>query len=278
MGNRRAKKGIPPFPSRRPAIAILPSRAKPFAVDCRELRWWFVIPEVGQAASAAWYDPPNWELSSFQESHAVRPARIHDLDCVEMEVNECPAAEPSTRGQVHWLMYGRLTDDKAQWLATLRVVDGKRVLYTFLDEGFEEDWGEAPRRLEDRGAYVRQQDGSFKRSRRRASAEATGAGVFRVRIADRSFTCLRVLDVGTVPSETGILVEAYVNREGRTVLFRRYNGRLWAIGGESGYDGAPWDERFPGHQRIVIDGVTFVHWYDCLTDVACGISPIGNDK
>ncbi len=278
MRNQEVKKRVPPFPLRRPVIAIRASRAKPFAVDCRELRWWFAIPEVGRAASAAWYDPPNWELSSFQESHAVRPARIHDLDCVEIEVNEWPAAESSTRGPAHWLMYGRLTDNKAQWLATLRVADGKRVLYTFLDEGFEEDWGEAPRRLEDRGVYVRQQDGSFKRARRRASAEATGAGVFRLRIADRTFTCLRVLDVGAAPSETGILVEAYINRKGRTVLFRRYNGRLWAIGGGSGYDGAPWDEQFPAHQHIVLDGVTFVHWYDCLTDVACGISPNGKNK
>jgi len=278
MRSQEGKKRVPPFPVRRPVIAIRSSRAKPFAVDCRELRWWFAIPEVGQAVSAAWYDPPDWRLSSFQEGHALRPARIHDLDCVEVEVEEWPVAESSTRGPAHWLMYGRLTDDKAQWLASMRVADGKRVLYTFLDEGFDEDWGEAPRRMEDRGAYVKQQDGSFKRRRGRVSPEGIGAGMFRVQIAQRSFTCLRVLDGGLAPSETETLVEAYVNKKGRTVLFRRYNGRLWAIGGGSGYDGLPWDQRFPDHQRIVIDRVTFVHWYDCLTDIACGISPAAKDK
>jgi hypothetical protein len=278
MSDQKAKKRLPPFPNRRPDIAIRSSKAKPFAVDCRELRWWFTIPEVGESGSAAWYDPPNWHLTSIQVRHAVRPARVHELDCVEMHVEEWPIQEPPPRGPAEWLMYGRLTEDKAQWLATLRLVNEKRVLYSFLDEGFEEDWGEAPRRLEDRGVYVRHQDGSLKQARRRASGGAIGAGVFRVEIADRWFTCLRVLDVEGKPSETGTLVEAYLNREGRTVLFRRYNGRLWAVGGGGGYDGPPWTERFPQHAQIVIDGHTYVHWYDCLTDVACNISSIARDK
>jgi transposase len=50
------------------------------------------------------------------------------------------------------------------------------------------------------------------------------------------------------------------------------HGRLWGVGSGSGYDGLPWDGRFPSHRRIVIDGLTFVHWYDCLTDLACGIT------
>jgi hypothetical protein len=51
------------------------------------------------------------------------------------------------------------------------------------------------------------------------------------------------------------------------VLCRRYNGRLWKYG----TDATPWDERFPDHSRVVIDGTAFVHWYDCLTGLACGV-------
>ena len=80
---------------------------------------------------------------------------------------------------------------------------------------------------------------------------------------ERAFRCLRVIDVGPV-SEEEVLIEAFVDERGRTVLARRYNGRLWA---QSRYK-TPWDERLPDALRIVIDGVTFVHWYDCLTDVA----------
>ena len=62
-------------------------------------------------------------------------------------------------------------------------------------------------------------------------------------------------------------MEAYLEKNGRTVLFRRYNGRKWKLGGER----RPWDEAFPEHRRLVIEGVTYVHWYDCLTGLACGL-------
>jgi hypothetical protein len=259
----------------RPDIRITPSRAKPFAVDCRELRWWSIVPEVGFRGATAWYDPPDWNLTSVQETHALRTACVHEVDCVEIEVVERQVSASPTRGPAEWLMYGRLTEQKAQWLATLRLTEDRRVLYTFLDDGFDVDWGEDVRRIEDCGCYVRQADGEFALRKRRhpSSVAPIGAGVFRVRIGERSFTCLRVLDVGDGPDEGGMLVEAYLDRSGRTVLFRRHNGRLWAVGGGGGYDGPPWDERFPDHQRTVIDGATYVYWYDHLSDVAVGLEP-----
>ena len=54
-GDRRTEMRTPgrtatkqPFPAKRPKITVKPSRAKPFAVDCRELRWWFGRPLVGE--------------------------------------------------------------------------------------------------------------------------------------------------------------------------------------------------------------------------------------
>lgn len=54
-------------------------------------------------------------------------------------------------------------------------------------------------------------------------------------------------------------------------ISRRYNGRQWHVTAEGAYR-IPWDERFPDNQRLVIDGVTFVQWYDCLSGLACGLS------
>jgi hypothetical protein len=271
MEHETQREDVPQFPKRRPEIAIQPASVEPFPVDCRELRWWFAVPEVGERGAAAWYDPPEWHLSSVQTRECLRTARVHGLDCVELAVDEWPIAEDSTRGPANWRMYGRLTEDKVQWLATYRLLEGKRILHTFLDEGFAEDWGEDPRRLEDRGAFKRQQNGSYGWAQLEEHSGGTGAGVFRVDVAERAFTCLRVFDIGQEPAEHDTLAEAYLNRDGRTVLFRRYNGRLWAVGSGGGYDGPPWDERFPGHARVVINGVVYVHWYDCLTDIACGI-------
>lgn len=252
-----------PFPRRRPAIAITPSQAKPFAVDCREMRWWFGLPEVGDRTLWSTYDPPDWKISSATAMAAVQPAQVHGMDGVEVEVDEW---HPASGWQLAtWSQYVRLTAEEVQWLATSQLVGGKRKLYTFLDNGFEADWGTESRHLEDRGRFALQQDGSF--CQQEPSPGALGAGMFSVGIGDQHFTCLRVFDVAAMPSEEGTLVEAYVTQEGRTVLFRRYNGRLWG----KNHGRAPWDEAFPDQARLVVDGVLFVHWYDCLTGLACGL-------
>jgi len=253
-----------PFPAKRPQIDIKPSRAKPFAVDCRELKWWFGIPEVGARTLWTIYDPPDWKLANATDMRSVRRARVHDLEGVEIEVDEWTREEGWE--PVKWTMYGRLSEMEVQWLATARMVDGERRLSTFLDEEFMADWGgPEPRRLEDKGRFVEVEDGVYEQ--RKVEPGGIGAGMFTISVGDRRFTCLRVLDVPERVDEGGTLVEAYLEKNGRTVLFRRYNGRKWKLGGER----RPWDEAFPEHRRLVIEGVTYVHWYDCLTGLACGL-------
>jgi hypothetical protein len=255
--------GEQPFPERRPEIEIETSDARPFAADCRELRWWFGQPVVGDSTLWAIYDPPEWTVSSVTHMRAVRQARIHDLDGVEIEVDDWTREggwEPSER-----TMWGRLTDESVQWLGVARMVEGERRLSTFLDEGFADDWGgEEPRQLRDGGRFAEKAEGLF--AQQDAAPGEIGAGMFSVRIGNRCFTCLRVIDVDEKPREEQTLVEAYLTEDGRTVLFRRYNGRQWKLG-----ERRPWDEELPDHQRLVIDGTTFVHWYDCLTGLACGL-------
>ena len=258
-----------PFPAKRPEIVITPSRAKPFAVDCRELRWWSGRPIVGERTLWASYDAPDWRLTSATEMLAVRPARVNDVAGVEFQVNDW---SPETGWEVDWRrMFGRLTDTSVQWLAMLKVQDDECVLDTFGDEGFEHDWrGEEPRKLEDRSRYILRRDGTYAtRAGLRNKPGAIGAGVFRVRIGSRAFTCLRVLDTDGPPDEKGMLLEAYLTRSGRTAFWRRYNGRLWQEGLLRGR-GLTWDDMGEVKQ-IVIDGCLFVHWYDCLTSTSLGI-------
>jgi hypothetical protein len=270
MKQRNTGSKAQPFPTVRPPVDIRPSRARSFVADCRELPWWFAVPQVGRRVLWATYDPPDWHLSDVSDIRAVRPAKVHSLETVELIVDGW-SAETGWQSEL-WRMYGRLTDNAVQWLATMRLRDGVREVRTFLDEGFDRDWQELPRPLEDRGRFVRRPDGTYRqrRSARHRARGAIGAGMFRVRVGERAFTCLRVLDAGQEPSEEGILVEAFLNRRGRTVLFRRHNGRLWAVGRQHDQ---PWDEKLPDQARIVIDGRVFVHWYDCLTDVALGPAP-----
>ena len=261
-----------PFPAIRPEIEVQAIEAEPFAVDCRETPGWFAVPEVGDLTLWSIYDPPDWRLTGLSEMIGVRPARIHDLGCVEIRVNDW---EPDAGWQQGtWLMFARATADRAEWLAQCRLVGEERVLNTFLDEGFEVDWGSTPRHVADEGRLVRTQDGSFRLrvAPTLAVHDVFGTGVFRVRVGSRNFTCLRVFSIAGEPCEDGILYVSFISQEGRTILGRRFNGRNW--GRNSARDDGnkpPWDERFPDHEKVVINGVTYVHWYDCLSHLACGI-------
>ncbi len=261
----------PPFPEQRPEIIIAPSDEQLFEVDWRELAWWFAIPEIGDRTLWAIYDPPEWRLASYTNMVTLRPAVVHGIDGVEIAAI---AQELEDEEHTHpWTFFACMTQSRVQYLATMSLRNGKRRLYTLLDEGFDADWGESQRCVRSTGRFVEQPDGSYRQSTHQVGPgeEVEGMGVYELSVGGRSFTCLRVLDVSLTPSEEDILMEGYLTRDGRTVLCRRYNGRQWHR--KPGNAHAPWDERFPTHNRIVIDGVTFVHWYDCLSDRACGIEP-----
>jgi hypothetical protein len=263
----------PPFPIIRPEITITPTDEPVFDVDLREMTWWFAIPEIGDHTSWAMYDPPEWQLICWYDMQTVRPAIIHGIEGVEIDTTEHEIVdnEEHINPSKHFV---RLAEDTVQNLAVLSLEGDKRRLYTLLDERFDENWGRGARRIRQSGRFKQQSDGSLDQiAEYLVPGETTEAmDVCKVTIGDRSFSCLRVLSLDHTFNENSVMIEAYLSRESRTLLCRRYNGIQWNRGPGSAYaDKPPWDERFPDHNRIVIDGVTFVHWYDDLSDRAVGI-------
>ena len=165
-----------PFPTTRPAVEVTPTNPKPFALDDRRMPGFGITPTVGAVSWMSWYDPPDWRLTSMQTAHAVRPARIHEVDCVELAITEEQVDADADGGPVEWLMYARLSEQKVQWLATMCLATDKRVLCTFLDEGFDVHWGEALRRIEDRGCYAAQANGGIALRKRRHPASVAPIG------------------------------------------------------------------------------------------------------
>ena len=89
------------------------------------------------------------------------------------------------------------------------------------------------------------------------SPEIFAHGAFTVTIGSQRFDCMRVFDIDT-PSESGVMVEAYVTRTGVTVLARRYNGNLWSK--ESGRSNAlgsepTWAKETPDAETRIFNGV-----------------------
>ena len=271
-----------PFPLTRPEIAVEASEAILFVLDGRQMPGFRGAPVIGATSWMSWYDPPDWRLTSVWHSRTVRPAVIHGIEGVETQILEWEAPKPQWQeSQTH---FARTTDEACEWLAVTLLHGGKRILRTFLDEGFDREWGAAPRRLEDTGRLVAVDDGTCTLEALPGELDQirVGAGMFNVRVGDREFECLREIHVGasvakgTASLERGILVESFYTRTGELVLWRRYNGRRWKQEANLPYSphaGMRWDERFPDNARLVINGAMFVHWYDCLTDASIGIEP-----
>ena len=271
-----------PFPQYRPEIRIEASQKEPFRIDFKEMAWWFIAPEVGDRVRWASYDPPKeedapWRLSETVSLAAQRPAVIHGRFCVEVEVEnqyfDQDGKIHKREEDRHVKVWGHLAENAVEWIAIeLLRPDGTRELTTFLDEEFYDDWDPSPRLIEDCGCLRPQTDGSF--TRQADAPEVIGAGVFDLQIGQQRFTCMRVFEIEKEASERDVMVEAYITQAGRTVLFRRYNGNRWAKKDTPPHNWGEemiWEEDLPHTDRIVIDGVTYVHYYDNLTDAACGI-------
>ena len=267
MSRHKAGTMHQPFPTKRPTVVVEPSDETPFAVDSREVRWWFVVPEPGGKAMWAMYDPPaepdrktDWRLSGVYDVDVTRRARIHDLDCVEI-IGDYWGPDTGWKPSQN-VNYERLTDDTVESVAAGYVGgDGTLNMLTYLDAEFEERWGPtaAKRRVADTGSLRPRDDGSYEVAPPEPG-EVIGAGVYTVTVADTTETCLRVIDLHGEKPEDILLMEAFLTRDGRAMLSRRYNGVEW----QSERRGFRWDERFPDNARLVIDGVTYVHWYDCI--------------
>ena len=265
-----------PFPQYRPEIRIEPSQEEPFRIDFKEMAWWFVVPEVGDLIRYGYYEPLKegdepWRLDETVSLAARRPAIIHGRPCVEVEVENQHFDQDGKilkrEEDRHVKIWGHLAENAVEWIAvdSLRP-DGTRELTTFLDEGFYDNWGSSPRLVEDRGCLRSQTDGSF--AKQADAPQITGAGVFDVHIGQQHFTCLRVFEIEKEATERDVMIEAYITQAGRTVLSRRYNGNRWAKKDAPPHnfgEEMTWEEDLPHTDRIVIDGVTYVHYYDITT-------------
>ena len=258
-----------PLPPIRPAISIAESDKKITQIDLPELQWWPIIPSPGSRSMQATYEADTLELSAVTEMVVTSLARVHNLDCVEIAVQEQAIREDWDVPGRPQLFFARIDEEETRWLGVVQQMDDRKVLRTFRDEWFESDWGKGEkRRIIDDGRYRRQSDGHY----RTTEGQGIGAGTFDVAIGERTFRCLRVWDTGgSPPSEHAELSEAYIEPGGRVVLFREFWGR------HMGKGDTDWAVKYPDNIQIVIDGCVYVHCdctgraHDMITNTALGV-------
>jgi len=251
------------LPEYMPKYQITEKKEAPFSVKWEELMGWFLVPRLGEELSWGMYDQPSGLCDHVYDMKVTGRAKVHGIEGVELTARE---ADYSKKEEViERTFVAQLTDTYCRYLATIRNDDGVRNYITFLDgEEFMNCWGFGE---DNCGNEVNL---SPKGDIQRIGNIITTAkkdflldivGRYDVTICGKTYDTVCVMDVQTY--NNGVVSEQFLDKNGRTILWRRFNKDDWHI---KHYGGKRWSEQLPDNDRLIVDGETYVQWYDCITD------------
>lgn len=255
------------LPETIPTYTITPSDLPPFSVRWEELQGWQLVPRIGESLTWGLYDAQTGMRTEYTEMRVLGEAEIHGIRGVEISAIQYDAENYYRTGSVDRMerrFVAQLTDTHCRYLAESHVDNGVRKLYTFLDgEAFLDNWGFgenncgnevhlAPRNLLQRQGNVITGE--------TATETVDIVGRYALTLAGKRYDTICVMDIHCF--NDCVASEQYLDENGRTVLWRRFNKNDW------GYDryGKLWSEMLPENERLMINGALYVHWYDCLSD------------
>lgn len=223
---------------------------------------WFLVPRLNEKICWGMYDWPSGKCTEICRMKVLGEAEVHGIRGVEISVRESDYTEKKDITERSFA--AQLTDTHCRYLAHRQIVDGIRKYTTFLDgDGFMRNWGfgedncgnEVDVRV--KGDIIRNGDVI-------TCAEKTFlldvVGRYEVTINGRTYDTICVMDVENYIE--GAATEQYIDKNGRTILWRRFNRNNWK---RKKYGGL-WTELLPDSERLTVNGEIFVHWYDCITD------------
>ena len=245
-----------------PEYSIKPLSEEPFETLWEEVFGWMIVPRIGESVVFGEYDIPSRKLNWVCEMKAEREAEIHGVRGVEISCAMDHTDPPFERSMT---LVAQLTDTHCRYLAQGQVNKGVYRLRTFLDgEKFTDDWGFGE---DNCGQEIHlKKKGIIERNGNDITTDLIGANVtdvvgrYTVTIAGKEYDTVCVFNLNTWNTRTA--VEQYVDKNGRTVLWRRFNQDKWAF---EEY-GKTWSEMFPDNERLTVNGETYVHWYDSISD------------
>lgn len=258
-GDQNMKK----LPKYMPDYAIRESVQPPFAIKWEELMGYFMVPRLGEKLSWGIYDQPSKLCSDIYKMEAVGKARVHGIEGVEITVR---AGDWSGKDDgIKRVFVAQLTDTHCRYLAALRTEGDVRNYITFLDSDiFMPTWGFGDNNcgheinLVPRGDIVRQGN-VVKSADKKFLLDIVGR--YEITINGKTYDTVCLMDLET--KDTNVFSEQYIDRNGRTILWRRFNRDDWSF---DPVDKRKWSEKLPDNERITVNGQTYVHWYDCISD------------
>lgn len=255
------------MPEKIPEYTIAPSDKKPFPVKWEEVMGWFIVPKSGEKIKWAMYDFPEAKRTEQCVMEVVGKAQVHGIEGVEITSAEydpmnCNSAGGQTKVERRFV--AQLTDTHCRLLAESHTENGVKKYFTFLDgSDFLDNWGFGEENCGNRidiapkGDIIRKGN-IITAAEKEFLLDVTGR--FTVTIGGKEYDTVCVTDCYTYIE--GAMSEQYIDKNGRTVLWRRFNRDDWAF---DRY-GKKWTEMLPQNEKLSVNGNTYVHWYDCITD------------
>jgi len=256
------------FPKIKPKITIEKSNKKPFSVRCEEVSGSLIIPRVGEKIKWAFYDNPDGKYTGFYNYECVREAKIHGIPCVQIEVTEEDESGKITKSTE----FMRLTDNHTSYIAEMHIEDGTFNFGSFYDNEYlsRYEMGEnnIGREIFQEQSGVAKVDDSGKDMIINFTGDSCTdiIGRFDVRIGSTIYDTVALFEISLDEKNEydGTVVIHYLDKNGRTVLFRRFNRNDW--GSEKFRGNCLWTDKLADSEAIIINGKKYVHWYDCLSD------------
>ena len=261
-GTPKGETTMKKLPEYLPEYKIETSTEAPFSVKWEELMGWFLIPKLGEKMSWGMYYIPSRKCSHVYDMQVTGKAKVHGIEGVELTAREASYSDKNE--VINRTFVAQLTDTHCRYLATLRNDGDVRNYITFLDgDEFMPNWGFG----EDNCGN--ETNLSVKGDIKRLGNFVTSAdkdflldivGRYTVTINGKSYDTVCVMDIETY--NCGVVSEQFLDKNGKTILWRRYNKNDWA----NKHYKKLWTEMLPENERLIINGETYVHWYDCVTD------------
>lgn len=266
--NRKGEMKMSKLPERIPQYRIEPLEEAPFRVRWEELQGWQIVPRVGEKLTWGLYEFPEGKRTEYTEMEVIGKAEVHGIQGVEIVAVQYDTEDYYRTGaidRVERRFVAQLTDTHTRYLAETHMEDGVRKCYTFLDgEAFLDNWGFGEDNcgneidLHPKGLLSRQGN-RITGTTPRETVDVVGR--YRVTLGGKSYDTVCAMDVGCFNDD--VASEQYIDANGRTILWRRFNRDNWAI---DHFGGKPWSEKLPDNERIYVNGELYVHWYDCISD------------
>ncbi len=249
------------LPEYLPEYKIEKTDLAPFNVKCEELMGLCIVPRLNEKVTWGTYDIPSRKMIDYSNTAVIGKAEVHGIEGVEIFTKQHNCS--SNKGTERYFV-AQLTDTHCRYLAENHVENGIRKYFTFLDsEIFTNNWGFG----EDNCGYKTNivPQGTIKRADHNIEVSGNDelvdvVGRYTVTMNGKNYDTVCVMDIGHFKNR--IAIEQYLDKDGRTILWRRFNKNNWAM---KRY-GKLWTELLPQNERLIINGEIYVHWYDCITD------------